>query len=89
MSLHIVKRENISVSKKVLIYAIAIISSLLIGAILCSVVFPRGNIIKFFKSLFEGCFGTERKTWLFLQEFALLLAVSMALIFSFKMKFLC
>ena len=85
--LHIVKRENISVSKKVLIYAIAIISSLLIGAILCSVVFPRGNIIKFFKSLFEGCFGTERKTWLFLQEFALLLAVSMALIVSFKMKF--
>ena len=84
---HIVKRENISIPKKVFIYAFAIIISLLLGAILCSIVSPRGNVSKFFSSLYEGCFGTERKTWLFLQEFALLLAVSMALIVSFKMKF--
>ena len=85
--LHIVKRENISVGKKILIYAIAIITSLLLGAIICSLVFPRGNIIKFFSSLFLGCFGTERLIWLYLQEFAILLSVSMALIVAFKMKF--
>ena len=85
--LHIVKRDNISVGKKILIYAVAIVFSLLLGAILCSVVSPRGNIAKFFSSLFDGCFGTERLRWLFLQEFALLLSVSMALIVSFKMKF--
>jgi simple sugar transport system permease protein len=84
---HIVKRGNISVPKKVFIYAIAILVSLLLGAILCSAVSPRGNVAKFFSSLYEGCFGTERRTWLFLQEFAILLAVSMALIISFKMKF--
>ncbi len=85
--LHIVKRENISISKKISIYAISILGSLLIGAIICSLVSPRGNIIKFFSSLFEGSFGTKRLIWGFLQEFALLLAVSMALIVSFKMKF--
>ena len=73
--------------KKISIYAVAIIFSLLLGAILCSVVSPRGNVAKFFSSLFDGCFGTERLRWLFLQEFALLLSVSMALIVSFKMKF--
>ena len=85
--LHIVKRENIKLSKTIVIYAIAILSSLLTGAIICSLVSTRGNIFSFFSSLLEGCFGTERKLWLFLQDFALLLAVSMALIVSFKMKF--
>lgn len=85
--LHIVKRENISTGKKVAIYAIAIITSLLLGGIICSLVSPRGNIFKFFIALFEGCIGTKRLTWLYLQELALLLSVSMALIVAFKMKF--
>ena len=85
--LHIVKRDNISIAKKISIYAIAILVSLLLGGIICSIVSPRGNVGKFFTSLYEGCFGTKRKTWLFFQEFSLLLAVSMALIVSFKMKF--
>ena len=62
--LHIVKRSNISLGKKISIYAIAIISSLLIGGIICSLVSPRGNVFKFFITLFEGCFGTERLFWL-------------------------
>lgn len=85
--LHIVKRDNIKIWKIILIYAIAILASLIFGGIICSIVSPRGNVGKFFTALYEGCFGTERKTWLFLQEFALLLAVSMALVPAFKMKF--
>ena len=85
--LHIVKRDNISIGKKITVYAVAIILSLLLGGIICSMVSTKGNVIKFFGSLFKGCFKTPRLTWLFLQEFALLLAVSMALIVSFKMKF--
>lgn len=85
--LHIVKRENISLGKKIAIYATAIIGSLLLGGIICSIVSPRGNVAKFFVALFDGCFGTERLIWLYLQEFALLLAVSMALTIAFKMKF--
>lgn len=85
--LHIVKRGNLSISKKITIYAIAIIGSLLLGAIICSLVSPRGDVFKFFSSLFEGCFSTSRKTWAFVRELAILLAVSMSLIISFKMKF--
>ena len=85
--LHIVKRDNITLGKKIAIYAIAILSSLLLGAIICSLVSTRGDVFTFFSSLFEGCFATERLFWLFLQEFALLLSVSMALIVAFKMKF--
>ncbi len=85
--MHIVKRDNISLGKKITIYTVAIFLSLLFGAIICSLVSTRGNVFTFFTSLFEGCFGSERKIWLFAQEFALLLAVSMSLILSFKMKF--
>lgn len=85
--MRIVKRDNISVGKKSVIYGVAIVLSLLIGGIICSLVSTRGNVFTFFSSLIEGCFGTTRKTWLFVQEFALLLAVSMSLIISFKMKF--
>ncbi len=85
--LHIIKRENLKLSSKIIIYAVAVILSLFLGGVICSLVSSRGNPFTFFTSLFEGCFGTERKTWLFVQEFALLLAVSMALIVSFKMKF--
>ena len=80
-------RIIIILKKKFFIYAIAILGSLLIGGIICSLVSPRGNIAKFFSALFEGSFGTERLRWGFFQEFSLLLAVSMALIVSFKMKF--
>ena len=59
---HIVKRDTIKASKKITIYAIAILASLLLGAIICSLVSTRGDVIKFFSSLFEGCFSTTDKT---------------------------
>lgn len=89
---HIVKRSNIAVWKKILIYAAALVGALLLSAIICVAFSPKSggsskNIGDFFKFLFNGAFGTERKTWLFLLEMALLLGVSMALIPAFKMKF--
>ena len=83
---HVAKRDNLETKWKIIIYAVAIISSLFIGGIICSLV-SRGDPFSFFVSLFEGCFGTERKFWLFLQELALILSVSMALVPAFKMKF--
>ena len=83
---HIAKRDNIKLWHTILIYAVAIILSLFLGGIICSLV-SRGDPFKFFSSLFKGCFGTERKFWLYMQEFAILLAVSMALVPAFKMKF--
>lgn len=83
---HIVKRDNLTTGKKALFYAGAIVLGLLIGGIICSL-FSTENPFKFFGSLFSGAVGTSRRIWIFLQETALLLGVSLALAPAFKMKF--
>ncbi len=83
---HIAKRGPIRPVRKIIIYAGAIFLSLLLGGIICSIA-ASGNPFLFFISLFEGVCGSERKIWIFLQNTALLLCVSMALVPAFKMKF--
>ena len=84
--LRLVKRDALSVKKIVLIYAIAIVLSLLISAMICSL-FSTKTPIDFFSSLFIGAFGSSRRIWLLLQDAALLLGVAVALVPAFKMKF--
>ncbi len=83
----IVKRDNLSFVTKVLIYAIALIGGLLLGAVLCAIFSPKGEFMEFFEALYKGAFGTERKIWILLRDMALLLGVSLALVPAFKMKF--
>ncbi len=83
---HIVKRDGISPLKKALLYAASILIALFVGGVICSL-FSIKNPIDFFTYLYEGAFGTERKIWLLLQDTALLLGVSLALVPAFKMKF--
>ena len=83
---HIVKRSNIVIWKKILIYAIALVGGLILSALICAA-FGEKQPFEFFGLLFNGAFGTERKIWLLFLETALLLGASMALIPSFKMKF--
>ena len=84
--LRLVKRDVLSVKKVLLIYAIAIVVSLLLSAIICSL-FSTKNPLAFFASLFNGAFGSSRRIWLLLQDTALLLGVAVALVPAFKMKF--
>lgn len=84
---HIIKRPNISVWKKLLYYAIAIIAALFISAIFCALSSDVGDLGDFFRYVFEGVFGTETRIWLFLREGMLLLGVALALLPAFKMKF--
>ncbi len=84
---HVIKRDNLNIKIKILIYAVAIFGALLIGSLICTIIAPRGNPIDFFSSLFKGAIGTERKLLKFLKDTALLLCVSMALLPAFKMKF--
>ena len=84
---HVAKRDNLKTYWKIAIYAAAILISLFIGGLFISLTSNKGTPFKFFDALIEGCFGTERKTWNFVQQLALLLAVSMALVPAFKMKF--
>jgi len=83
--LRLVKRDALSAPKVVLIYAIAIVASLLISAVICSL-FSAKDPMAFFEALFNGAFGSERRIWLLLQDAALLLGVAVALVPAFKMK---
>ncbi len=84
--LRLVKRDVLPARKVVLIYAIAIIASLVLSAIICSL-FSTKTPVDFFESLIDGAFGTSRRIWLLLQDTALLLGVAVALVPAFKMKF--
>lgn len=82
----IVKRDNISYKKIILIYAIATVGGLILSGLI-SMMFSNKGLGDFFQSLFAGAFGSERKFWLLLQDTTLLLGSSMALLPAFKMKF--
>ena len=84
--LRLVKRDALPVWKILLIYAIAIVASLVLSALICSA-FSSKNPLTFFVSLFNGAFGTSRRIWLLLQDMAVLLGVAVALVPAFKMKF--
>ena len=83
---HIVKRSNIAVWKKILIYAVALIAAMLFSSLICAA-FGSKSPFEFFKSMFNGAFGTPRKIWNLLLQMALLLGASMSLIPAFRMKF--
>ena len=84
--LRLVKRDALSAPKVILIYAIAIVASLVLSSIICSL-FSSKNPMDFFSALRAGAFGSERKIWRLLQDTALLLGVAVALVPAFKMKF--
>ena len=84
--IRLVKRDALPKKKVVLIYAIAILASLVLSAIICTL-FSSKNPLSFFVALFEGALGSPRRIWLLLQDTALLLGVSVALVPAFKMKF--
>lgn len=85
--IHIAKRDNLSFGKKAVIYAISLISGLLLSSIVCSVFSEVGTVTDFFRAVFKGAFGTPRKIWDLFRSTALLLGVSLALVPAFKMKF--
>ena len=84
--LRLVKRDALSPLKVISIYAIAILVSLVLSAVICSL-FSTKSPLAFFASLFNGALGSSRRIWLLLQDTALLLGVAVALVPAFKMKF--
>lgn len=85
---HVAKRDEITFWKKFAIYAVSIVLSLFLGGVICTIASEgEGDPFSFFFSLFSGIFGSSRKIWYFLQQTALLIGVSMAIVPAFKMKF--
>ena len=83
---HIVKRVDISNRKAWTIRIIAILAALALCAII-TMVCTGDNPISIFTTIFNGAFGTQRKTWITLQYVAILLIISLALTPAFKMQF--
>jgi general nucleoside transport system permease protein len=83
---HVVRRTDIPLWKASLYRGIAIVVSLIIGALLFTI-FANTNPLTFVVELFNGAFGTSRRTWNLLRDTALLLIVSLGLVPTFKMKF--
>ena len=83
---HIVKRDALPWYGSLGIRIAAIILALILCAIVTTIT-TGINPIQVFGSVFAGAFGTARKTWITLQNTAILLLISLALTPAFKMKF--
>lgn len=83
---HIVKRDNISNSKKWIIRIVAIVLALILCAVITTLVTGE-NPIAVYQAIFKGAFGSDRKSWVTMQNVAILLIISLALTPAFKMQF--
>ena len=83
---HIVKRDALPWYQAVGIRAVAIVLALVLCGILTTITMGI-DPIEVYKSIFTGAFGTERKTWITLQNLSILLLIALALTPAFKMKF--
>ena len=87
-SFHVVKRANTPLWQTIVIKLAAVLIGLIAGAIFCSLIAQKnGNPINFFAYLWKGVFGSSTSMGAFVQKFALLVLVSLALLPAFKMKF--
>lgn len=83
---HISKRKALPWHKSWLIRGIAIAAALIVCALVTTLTTGL-NPISVFGSMIDGAFGSERKTWMLLQNTAILLCVALAMAPAFKMKF--
>lgn len=82
----ITKRTDIPPYKSWIIRGIAIVASLIVCAVLTTLL-TGANPIKVYSSIISGAFGTSRKTWITLQNLSILLLIALALTPAFRMKF--
>lgn len=84
--IRIAKREEMARWKGWVIRLVAILLALLVdGLIIFAVV--RMNPAAVYATMFEGAFGTARRSWVTIRDCCLLLCISIGLAPAFKMKF--
>ncbi len=83
--IHISKRGELSTGKTIMIRAIAITLAIIFCAIL-TVITTGTNPIDVFRAVIKGSFGSTRKMWIFAQNTAVLLCMSIAVTPAFKMR---
>ena len=83
---HISKRASLPWYKSWAIRGIAILAALITCAVV-TMLMTGENPISIFTTIFYGAFGTTRRTWVTIQELAILLGISLAVTPAFKMRF--
>lgn len=83
--IHISRRGDATKLNSVAIKLLAILLSLVVCSIIITATTGE-NPLAVFSTMIKGSFGTKRKFWIFLQNTALLLAVSLAVTPAFKMR---
>ncbi len=84
--LRIKKRDDLPIWTKVVVILLAILASLLVSALFIYFV-TKLDPISVYKSMFNGAFGTPRRTWITLRDTCLLLLISISLAPAFRMRF--
>ena len=83
---HISKRTELPWYKSWAIRAIAILLALVTCAIV-TMLMTGENPISIYATIFYGAFGTARRSWVTVQDLAILLGISLAVTPAFKMRF--
>lgn len=83
---HIVKRDALSFRQAFIIRAIAILAALVLCGVI-TMITTGISPIEVYKSICVGAFGSARKSWVTLQNIAILLMIALALTPAFKMRF--
>ena len=83
---HISKRTELPWYKAWAIRGAAILLALLACAVV-TMLLTGENPISIYITIFEGAFGTARRTWITAQDLAILLGISLAVTPAFKMRF--
>ena len=86
MKFHISKRASLPWYKSWAIRGIAILAALIVCAVV-TMLMTGENPISIYTTIFYGAFGTTRRTWVTIQELAVLLGISLAVTPAFKMRF--
>ena len=84
--IHISKRTELPWYKAWTIRGAAILLALITCAVV-TMLLTGENPIGIYVTIFEGAFGTARRTWITAQDLAILLGISLAVTPAFKMRF--
>lgn len=83
---HVVKRDESSLSRSVLVRLAAIVLSLIVCAVVI-VLLTGMNPLNVYAALWDGAVGTSRRMWITLRDAAILLCIAFAVMPAFRMRF--
>ena len=82
---HIVKRDQTTWKYNLVVRVIAIVLALIVSAVVIALL-TKKNPLDVYSSMISGAFGSSLRIWSLLQEIAILLCVSLAIIFKSEFR---